>query len=758
MTMNLVPSASARAPDQFAEPIYVRPPADEDNAKIFLIDVLAAIHRNRKLAMTVAALSALVVLGITYLVTPLYKSTAQVMLDTRHEQVVDLQAVLSNLPSDTFVVDSEVQVLQSAALAKQVIDKLHLDRDPEFNSAIRPPSMLGQVKRTVATAVRGAFLALDIPVPEFLGGGPIDEQLAVQRHESSLIQAFEQRLNVSRQGLTYLINISFWSNDAAKSVRIANVIAATYLERQKEQKSNATRQANVLIQKHVLELRDELRGAEQAVANYRAKHGLLTAVGAPLTEQEISALSTQMATAQAEEAEQEGKLAAATAQMRQGGTNGVGQAAASDTIRVMRTQEAELAQEEASLSKRYGPKHPALIKVRQERAALDAALASETHRIIAGQSADASAAAQRTASLRASIAHDQHILALNNSAGVRLAELERNASALRSVYESFLKRLKQTSAQEDLQDADAQIVSPATIPLSPTSPSWLLALAAAAALAAVAAAAAIGLREFLDRGVRSAQEAELATDLPVIATIPRIAQADPAAYVVKRPMSDFAEAIRNLRTSLFVSRSGSVPRIVTLMSAMPQEGKTTTTLALGRQCAESGARVLIIDTDLRRRALSAHLGQPVRQGFVELVEGQALLENCLHADPLSAAMILPLSNADTGRRDVFFTHDLAPVFERLRNHFDIILVDTAPLLPLAEPRLVAAHADAVVMLSHWHKTPQSAMKDAARLIRTLDVPIAGLALTCADMRLLDTFGYTARRYGRGAAYNQYYIA
>jgi uncharacterized protein involved in exopolysaccharide biosynthesis/Mrp family chromosome partitioning ATPase len=756
--MALVPgTAAANVPDHYVTPIYVRPPADEDNAKIFLIDILAAIHRNRKLAITVALLSVALVLAVTLMLTPLYESTAQVMLDTRREQVVDLQAVLSSLPSDTFVVDSEVQVLQSPALARRVIEKLHLDSDPEFNGAIRPLSMLGQIKRAAIDTMRDTLLYLNVPLPASLGGIAPDETIAGERRQSSIIQAFDRRLNVTRQGLTYLINISFWSNDAAKSVRIANAVAATYLEQQKDTKAAATRQANRLIERHVAQLRGQLRDAEQAVADYKSQHGLLSAVGAPLTEQEISALSTEMAKAQAEEAEQEGKLTAANAQLHDGGTNGVGQAAASDTIRDMRTREADLEQQEAALARRYGPRHPALIKVRQQRQALQAALAAETHRIIAGQRAEAKAAAQRTASLRASIAHDRAVLALGNSAGVKLAELERNASAVRSVYESFLTRLKQTAAQEDMQSADAQIVSPATIPLSPASPSWMLAMAAAAALAMVMAAAAIALREFLDRGVRSVQEAEAAVGLPVIATIPRVAQADPAAYVVKRPMSDFAESIRNLRTSLFVSRKGQVPRIVAIMSAMPQEGKTITTLALGRQCAESGARVLIIDADLRRRALSAHLGRPVRQGLVELIEGQALLENCLHADPLSAAMILPLSNADTGGKDVFFAHDIGPLFERLRNHFDIILVDNAPLMPLAEPRIVAANADSVVMLTRWHKTPQSVMKDAAKLIRAIDVPIAGLALTCADMKLLDTFGYTARGYGQQAAYQHYYI-
>jgi len=114
-------------------------------------------------------------------------------------------------------------------------------------------------------------------------------------------------------------------------------------------------------------------------------------------------------------------------------------------------------------------------------------------------------------------------------------------------------------------------------------------------------------------------------------------------------------------------------------------------------------------------------------------------------------------SGSTSGKDVFFTHDLGRLFDRVRGLFDIILVDTAPLLPLAEPRLVASHADSIVLLTHWQKTSQSAMQDAARLIRALDVPIAGMALTCADMKRMDSFGYAARSYGQRAGYAQYYI-
>jgi len=749
--MNLVPGfTAAPPPEPYAEPVHAYPQAPDDNAKIFLIDILAAIHRNRKLALAVGLLAAAAVILVTLSITPLYKSSASIMLDTRRKQVVDVQAVLSNLPSDTFVVDSEAQVLQSPDLARKVIARLNLAQDPEFNSALRDPSTLSSLRKGAAHGLASLAGWLGLAQPR-------QESVSPERREAAILQTFRSNLTIARQGLTYVINITFWSEDAGKARRIADAVAETYLQQQRDAKVQATQRANTLIQTRVKALQQQVFRAEQAVADYKSKHGLLNAVGAPLTEQVISALNTQMATAQAQEAEQAGRLAAARAQLQRNGSDGVGQAALSETVRQLRAQQAELITQEADLARRYGPRHPALIKVRSQRQALDTALVAEVQRVIGAQQAEASAAASRASSLRASIAKDRQQLAANNSAGVRLAELERDANAVRGVYESFLNRLKQTAAQEGLQEADAAIVSRASLPLQPSSPSWMLAAAIAAALALLAAGLAVLLREFFHRGVRSPFEAEHAVGLPVIATIPQIAKANPAAYVVQRPLSDFAEAIRNLRTSLFLSRAGTPPKIVALMSALPHEGKTTTALALGRQCAESGARVLIVDADLRRHALTAHLDEPVPYGLVELLEGRAPLERCLYRDPLSSAMILPVARGNGASNDLFFAHDLEPLFARLRERFDIILVDTAPLLPLAEPRVVAAHADAAVLLTHWHKTSQTAMQDAARLMRSLDVPIAGLVLTCADMKLLDSFGYSARSYGQRAGYARYYV-
>src|SRR5262249_41789592 len=152
---------------------------------------------------------------------------------------------------------------------------------------------------------------------------------------------------------------------------------------------------------------------------------------------------------------------------------------------------------------------------------------------------------------------------------------------------------------------------------------------------------------------------------------------------VEKPLSNYAEAFRNLRTALFLSRDGRAPKVIALTSAIPGEGKTTTALSLGRQTAVSGARVVIVDADLRRRSLSMRIPHRVDRGLLELVAGRASLDDCLVRDELSGAMILPAANTGLIGKDIFFAHDLSRVFDMLRERFDIVLVDTAPLLPLA---------------------------------------------------------------------------
>src|SRR5262249_4213628 len=156
--------------------------------------------------------------------------------------------------------------------------------------------------------------------------------------------------------------------------------------------------------------------------------------------------------------------------------------------------------------------------------------------------------------------------------------------------------------------------------------------------------------------------------------------------------------------------------------------------------------------DLRRRSLTMNIPYDVRHGLGELAAGEATLEQCLCKDQLSDAMILPVADSTFAGKDVLFEHELGRVFDMLRAKFDVVLVDTAPLLPLAEPRIVASHADAAVIVVRWHETSRSAVSDAIRLLRSVDVPIAGIVLSSVDLKQMGSFGYSARTYNYRASY------
>ncbi len=244
--------------------------------------------------------------------------------------------------------------------------------------------------------------------------------------------------------------------------------------------------------------RAEVIEGETAVEQYRSANGLMSASGATLTEQEISGYNTQLATVRAQQAEDEARLSTARAQLADGSTgDDVGEALQSTVVQQLRTRRAEVSGRVADLTSRYGARHPDRQRAEGELADIDAQIQAEIVRIVSNLEARVQVARQRTASMQASLGGARRTLALNNSAGVRLNELERNAEASRTLYQALLDRYKQTTSQAGLATSDARIVSRATVPVDPTSPDIGVNLMLGLILALGAGAAGVALAEYL---------------------------------------------------------------------------------------------------------------------------------------------------------------------------------------------------------------------------------------------------------------------
>jgi capsular exopolysaccharide synthesis family protein len=687
-----------------------------------LIDLrhVGAILRRRWMVLCAAMIAAIIVAAAAYLVAePRYLATAQVALERTAERVIDVDAVTPTADPDSAAVDTEVQALRSPKLIGRVVDRLRLARDPAFNEG----------------AGQGASTAQ----PD-----PIGRQRA--------IGAVLSGLTVKRDGLSYAISVSYQGRTPAQAAQIANALVDVYVSGQAGAKADATQRAQVFLEKRLQDLRAQVLGAERAVADYRAAHNLFAiSEASTVTQQELSGLSTQLAQAKAENAAAQARLSAARAQLR-GGRSGeeLGDSLDSPVVSQLRAQRAEAAREVAALEKRYGPRHPALIQAQNQLRTADQHIAAEVQRIVANASIQASIASQRAASLAGSVAQTQGKLASDNEASVRLAELERNAESARTLYQAFLDRYRQTVAQSGLERSDSYIVSRARVPGAPSSPNMLIYAAMAVVAGLGIGVLLVVLLQLLERGLETSDAIEEVLGLPTLASIPDARTlpgyrksglpAPPAELLIKRPQSTYAEAFRTLRTSIQFAETAQPVRVLAITSAVPGEGKTTTAMGLARAMAAAGSKVLLIDADARRRASSRQFAGGVTVGLDEVLAGEASLDQAIVKDGLSDAWLLP-QRLDTKGIGLTESPRLAELIEQARQRYDFVILDTPPVLPVDEARVIASMADGVLFLVRWRKTPSKAAAVALRRLYDVHAEILGAALTLVDVREQERAGY-----------------
>ncbi|WP_396593037.1 GumC family protein [Brevundimonas sp. R86498] len=719
--------------------------------------LIATFRRRLPLFLGVALIVIVAVIIFTIQSTPLYTATSSLMINTRESTVVDATAVLSGLSGDTGVVDTEIEILKSRQLAERVVDTLNLEDDPEFNPALSPPGL-------VASVVGGIAQLFGAAAPDAARAQL--SAVEAQKEKERVVDNVLSRLSVRRAGLTYVMNVGFTSDNPAKAARIANTFAERYLLEQLESKFDATRQANTWLNTRLGELRTEVQQAEAAVEQYRTANNLLSASGATLTEQEISTYNQQLATVRASQAEAEARLRTARSQLA-AGSNGedVGEALGSQVVQQLRARRAEVSGRVADLTSRYGPRHPDMLRAERELADIDGQIQAEIRRIISNLEAQVQVARERTGSMAGSLGSARGTLAANNAAGVRLNELQRNAESVRTLYQSFLDRFKETTASEGIEDSDARIVSPAAIPTSASSPNVSLNLALGIVLGLGAGMAAVVLASMLDTGLVTGEDIERHFGLPHLGSVPLLASVAepedredlPADYVVKKPLSSFAESVRALRASILYSRIGHAVQVITLTSALPGEGKTTSALCLARVAAQGGMRVILVDCDLRRRNVNRLLGVEPKVGLVEVLNRSATLEDAMMLDEISGAQILPLAADSFTPKDVFATPAMDQLLAYLRGSFDLVILDTAPVLAVSDTRHLAAKSDAVVFLARWKKTPEKAIASSLQLLDQSGAHVAGVALTQVDMKAQSRYGYGDAGYYY-ADYKKYYAA
>lgn len=702
----------------------------------------------RRLRVFLAVLLATILLAalVTLLLTPQYTATAQVALKARVDQITPINPTdpqqSPSIPSDTYV-ETQVQVLMSKDLALKVAKRLNLAEDPRFKTQARKYGRLGRLL---------IFLHLASPPEPSTPAEALDEA-------ADYLMAGVQP---SRIGTSYALEVDFQDPDPQHAQLYANTYAEQYTGGNLAERRGQSADDVKLVEQRMIAARAVAEADADAVQNYRNANNLLTTTGASLTEQEISAYNESSASARAQAAEDAARLNTAESQLHNGSTGeDVGEALNSPVVSSLRSQQATIASNLADLSSRYGPRHPEVIKAKAQLATVNAAIHDEISRVISNLSAKVSVSQGRLGSLQSTLNGAHGSLAQNNRALPELNNLQKRADASEALYESYLTRFKDMTAQLGTEQAEAEVLNYADLPNSPSFPNILLVAFLAVGGGLVLGVAAAFASEMAFGGLTTGEDVEQRLGVHYMGSIPTVTSVDrrgdrePLTSMLKNPRSAFAESFRGLRASIYFAHPGS-GKVIAVTSALPEEGKTVTAICLARSMALAGERVILVDADLRRHGLSELMREQTDgPGLSDVLRGDATLDEALIRDPAVGMDILRAAREDTGGPELLTGEKMDALLEALRDRYDVVVIDTAPILPIADARLMVEKADVAVFIVRWRKTPDHAVLAAFRLLPADKVQLAGVALTRVDMRRQAKFGYGDANYYY-SQYQEYY--
>ncbi len=734
------------------------PPAQDD---LDLGELLRKLWR-RKLAIlgTVVTVTTLATI-VLFQLTPRYTATTAVMIEPRETQVVDIEAVMSGLPGDLATIQSEVEVIRSRGLADRVIRKLKLLENPEFNSDLRPQTAWGEL--------RDELLDVRAYVPqewlEIVFGAPEEETLSqeekLDRERVGIIDTFLEKLAVKPERRSRVISISFESESPQTAALAANTVADLYLVEQLEAKFEATERAIAWLSTRLAELRQKVEASERAVEKFRKKAGLIEGERVTLAAQEISELNTELLMARSKGAEAEARLKQLEARLRSSdNVDSVAEVLSSSLVQRLREQEAEVLRKTAELSTEYGEKHPRMINVRAEIRDLRSKIKTEAYKITDNLRSEVEVAHAREQTLAGRLKQLEKKIAGLHENRVQLHAFEREAEADRVLYQTFLSRFKETRAQEDIQQTDARIISRADVPSEPSFPKKWLILALAIAGAIFLGVAFAFFIEQLDHGFRSMEQVERLAGVSPLGLVPalkglRAQVTGPEDYMVAKPTSAFGESIRSLHTGLLLSNVDKPPKVVLVTSALPEEGKTVIALSLVRMKALAGERAIIVDGDLRRPRLHKKLKLPEKPGLVEFLADQASLDEIIHKDEATGAHVLPAGRPTPNSGNLLSSDRMKLLLAELSERYDLVVLDSPPVLAVADARILARFADKTIFIVRWAETRREVAMMGLKQIAEAGGDIAGFALSRVNVKKHARYGYGDSGYYYGR-YTKYY--
>jgi len=700
------------------------------------------ILQKRKWSVIVSVIVVLITAGLVNIrMTPIYEAETRILISPQVSSPLNFKDNNTTQATDDQQrdIDTKVKILQSDTLAELVIHRLNLDANPDFAGAAQTQSS---------------------------GGITVSESPAREAaRQEQLIRKFQGNLRVQQVPDTSLVEIRYSDPNPSLAANITNTIAATFIEQNVKSRYDSTMQAADWLSKQLADLQIKMESSQAKLVEYQKQHNIVGVDDKQnLTTEKLDELNKELIGAQADRIQKESLYQVATT----GNPDTISAVLQDPILTSLRQRQTELQAQYALLSTEFGPGYPKVVETKNQLAQIDQDYREQVQNSVNRIKNDYQAAVNREQMLQAALVEQTGVADQLNENAIEYKVLKQEADSNRQLYDGLLQQLKQASLAAGLDSSNIRVVDRARVPLHPARPNIPRNLEFALLVGLVIGIAlAFGL-DALDTTVRTPDQAESVSGLPILGVIPLQPMFDEPltisakAHLPKKiprystrpwplityldPQSEIAEAYRALRTSVLLSSVTHPPCSILVTSSVPQDGKTMTCVNLSIVLAQQGKRVLLLDADMRRPTVHRVFGLSGQLGLSNILTGGADMNDAIQATVQPNLFVIGAGPAPPHPSELLSSSLMLDLLRKWRNDYDHIIVDSPPVISVTDPVLLSVQMDAVLLVVRSGQTTATHVRRTRDLLQSVKANLLGIVVNAADLTSPDYYYYYGSKY------------
>ncbi|HLL73702.1 MAG TPA: polysaccharide biosynthesis tyrosine autokinase [Pyrinomonadaceae bacterium] len=703
------------------------------------------------LAVVVTSLAAIQ----AYRQPSIYEAQTTIQIEQKSKNLIKTKELILNAGTDPTFWATQLKLLENPRLARKVILRLGLHNDPAFTGAQERPGLLGALRRAVSgqqpkknEKSGGGGLSV---VNDASTAGPQGDDAQLTSEQEARMEALE---NALRSGLlispvkdTSLIDIRFQHSDPALAMRITDAVADVFIRENFDRESSGAREAAQQLAQRIIDLQIELKKQQDAELRFKQANDLpLGPVqGQNLAALQLTTYSSQMMDAEAKYKAMQSEWERVQESLQQPGVSilSIPTVQADKYIQDIQTKIENLEEQRAALLTTYTEKHPAVVRLDEQRRNLERAKERRAHDAVKALGNQYESAKSNAEKMRRNYEQARTKVNYQGIAATKLQNLQAELETTKQMYNTHLAKQKEVELSPHEASSNITVATPARTPAligPPRVRNILIALV-------LSLAAGIGLAfllDYLDDTLKSIEDVDRHIHLPTLALVPAprterrlLGRGSPAApaepttalALIEDVRSPVTEAYRHLRTSLLLSSAGQPPRTVLVTSSQPSEGKTTTAVNTALMLAQTGADVLLIDCDLRRPRVHGHFEMANARGVTNYLSGEFDIDSLMQTyEKLPNLKVITSGPVPPNAAELLGSEQMRRLLEALSERFQHVIIDSPPAISFTDASILSTMVDGVMLVVHGGRSSRAVVRRAKQQLLDVGAHIFGIVL------------------------------